>query len=356
LPLPPGNGNVALGQAGNGGIFDEPHPDTIRPIHWGGTVLSAPPRPYFSRDSLPNKPTLAQLGNAPAPVPSPKPTVVPQGDAYADYYELQNNFAGEEGGFIGYSTGNLPPALACLYETADQLERLYLRPSWCQSDFEGNYRGLLAQFNQCYLDLPGGLQEEWMWPAFLTYEDEMRFWAEECVSNNPELRVIRDFLRAKAAFIPYLMPDVDAKSVEDWTYVDTAFAAPYGGYNYYHTVQAYQPELVLRQVRSWLGRFNIEIWPSYERVARFHGGYFRSGFWALLRNKVMQDFANAKILMQLDETAGYQLAENAGWLCAAMLAVEPKEREMTELRDEVKSLLKSRPGRWTDHPLAKVLD
>lgn len=361
LPPPPG-GWAPLTASGSVGAIDAPQPDTARPSvgYFGGTVLSAPPRPQFSRDTLPNntlsQPVKPKGGLQPRPVPAP---ALGGGgsDPYGQYTNLQINFAFNMFGDGGFAYSGLPPALACIYGAADQLEALYLSPRWCVTEFVDGYGSLLGEFRRCYRDLPRQLEEDWMQPALLTYQDEMNFWAEECANGNPELQAIRDYLRAKAAFVPYLMPEVDAKLTEDWTYIDTAFAAPLGGYNYYRTVQAYDPQGVVKQLNVWANRFeSIRNWPSYARVAGFHVQYFRSAFWALLRNKASGDFDQATAWIGQDEEKGYKLAENAGWLCAAMLAVEPKEKEMTLLRDQVKALLKSRPGRWADHPLAKALD
>ncbi len=355
LPLPPVVGTInPLSAPGNMGEFDEPRPDTVRPAGFSGAILYAPPKPQFSRDPLPPRPTLAQ--------PSPKPNTnsggsAASGGAYgSEYYPTESiDDLGiyQQGGFAGVG---LPSALVCVYQSADQLEQRYLNPNWCTQYFVDDYRQRMATFSTCLAELPPHLEEPWMQSAYFTYYDEMNFWAEECANGDPVLKAIRDYLRAKAAFVPYLMPDVDAKLPEDWTYVDTAFAAPFGGYNYYRTVQAYEPQIVVRKTQEWIGRYDILLWPSYQRIAGLHHAYFRSGFWALLRAKALNDLQSAQNKMATDENAAYQFAENAGWISAAMLAIEPKEKDLLQLQTEIKTVLKSNSTRWNGHPLNKILN
>ena len=176
----------------------------------------------------------------PKPLPfSTRPTTTPPtqtGGGYAggsDPYDYNNNNYTSTTTVWASDYSSLPPALACIYAASDSLVSLYRDPQWCVPSFDQSYDQVLLDYRMCYRELSPNLIESWMWPCYLTFADERNFWNEECFNGDPELQAVRNFMREKAIYIPYLMVDVDAKSLQDWAYVDTAFGSPYGGNNYY---------------------------------------------------------------------------------------------------------------------------
>jgi hypothetical protein len=183
------------------------------------------------------------------------------------------------------------------------------------------------------------------------------FWSEECFNADSELKLPRDFMRQNASIVPVLMVDVDATKIQDWDYVDTAFAAPNGGKNYFETMRAFDPAFVLDQLKTWVRDFPvIRNWPSYVTLHDFYANYSRSGMWALLRSKARADFEEAQKQTAYDANGAFVLAENAAWISLAMLSVDAKDPEMTRLKNDIKTFLRQENTLWSQSPLRELMN
>jgi hypothetical protein len=364
MPLdPPGSRDLTNPHGTLTTLDDDPAPSTP-PLHIG-TVLTAPARPNYQTLGFSAVP-ITQITPVKPPVIRPKPTTNNNsgqnggggtgnlGGTSDPYYPSDNTNTDFNATTSSYSAQH--PALGCIYDQADILSSMYSQPSWCTSNFDRDFGMYLGQFERCYQDLPGNLVEPWMWESYLTYLDERNFWSEECYEGDPQLKTIRDFMREKALWIPYLLIEVDATSREDWMYVDTAFAAPYGGKGYFDAMSNFEPDLVLRKLQSWLNVYPVILqWPSYGSLQQFYANYFRSDIASLLRAKARADY---HLALGLDETAHQQsldLLSNAAWLCLAMLQADHKAPELSSLLDALKPALRKDAVAWAANPLRNYL-
>ena len=246
--------------------------------------------------------------------------------------------------------------MACIYAASDSLVSLYRDPQWCVSSFDLAYDQVLLDYKLCYRGLSPNLIESWMWPCYLTFADERNFWSEECFNGDPELQSVRNFMREKAIYIPYLMVDVDAKSLQDWAYVDTAFGGPLGGINYYETMRTFAPGYVLQQLKVWTRQYPVVLqWPSYVALQAFYADFFRSDLWLMLRTKARLDLDDAAAMRDQQPEAAFQLASNAAWLCLALLSVEPKDEEVGRTKAELKTFLRQ-DVRWAGSDLRDLMN
>ena len=151
------------------------------------------------------------------------------------------------------------------------------------------------------------------------------------------------------------MPRLDPKSNEDWNYVDTAFGLPMGGINYYYTMNEFDPDLVLDNLNEWASRYpTVRQWSQYEVLVYFFDSYYRSGFWALARNKIEKDLEWANAHYHEDPDAAFDRSENASWLCHAMLRVEKRDKEVESWQKEAQRQMRKYPARWSRSPIREL--
>jgi hypothetical protein len=367
VPLPmPLDPPVTRGEVDpHGTLFTGDDDSLPRPVVHIGSLGNTSARPDYqviepagpSAPGLPPKP----FPSSPRPRPVPGPGTPPQGGGTMlggsdpDLFDLSGI------GFViptqGGSMNYMAPELRCIYDASDALVNLYRDANWCQDGFERQYGQQLINYYDCYSHLATDLSESWMWPSYLVFVDERNFWAEECAVNDPELKHLRDLLRAKATYIPFLMVEVDAKKREDWVYVDTAFAAPMGGKNYFATMQEFDPSTVLNVLTVGVRRYpEILNWPSYARVQGLFSEYFRADITALLRSKARQDFGAAITQQAAEPKIAYQLAENAAWICLAITRIDTQDTDLRRLKLQIKSYLRQDEVSWAQSPLHDLLE
>ncbi len=346
--------------------------DSVVPGHPRPAVITAPGRPDFQTvASGSGRPDAAPNPASPKPqVGGPKPLTDPALPPVAtvnpwSMLPSSGSIMGagdpaatndDANAVLGSSFAPVNPQLSCILLTSDTLVALYRDPQWCTASFVNEFGRWLDDYKACYTALDRYLVEPWMWPSYLTFLDERNFWSEECHSGDMELKLPRDFMREKAVFVPLLMIDVDAKRLDDWAYVEQSFAAPNGGRNYYETMRSFAPSFVFSQLRSWVRDYpTIRNWPSYATLQGFFSRYSRSDIWALLRIKARQDYESAAGKRSADPDGAYLLAENAAWICLSMLSVDPKDEEVTRLKNDIKVYMRQDIVLWTKSPLRDIL-
>lgn len=309
--------------------------------HFSGVVLSAPSRPHFATPSQP-------------PRPNPVVNTIPPSNNYGGNVpeQLDESFESEDpyspsnadAGIVVAASGP-PPAFDCVYSVAEGLEAAYLNPNWCDEGFRTYFETELNAFQACYASLPSLYMEEWMYAALCTYTDELNFWNAKCKKESTQIIELRRLLAEKAAFVAYIMPEVDAQLRSDWQYVDTAFAAPFGGRNYFDLIENFGPESLLETLEfSLRNEPQIRSWKSYLTLTNLYNGYSTDDIWTLLRQKIADDLNKVKFPTENEDQNRIELTENALWLSMAMLRIEPKAKDLLVLKEEGKELLKQMGG------------
>lgn len=333
-------------------LDDSLPPQSAPPV---GVNLPIASRPDFQTIDLPDD-SLAPVSPTPQPPAQSGGALIGAGDPYNNDNSQTTPTEAYYSSSTAFATP-VAPEVMCILQASDALIAFYREPSWCDTRFERGYDQALLDYRTCYGQLDRMLVEPWMWPSYLTFLDERDFWAEECAGGDQFLRAIRDFMREKALMVPNLMVDVDATLRADWIYVDTAFAAPMGGRNYYAMMHAFDPEATLDKLQDAVRDYpEVMRWPSYATLRGFFADYFRSGIWALLRAKAEQDFEQAVALRQSDPVVATQLAENAAWISLAMRRVDLKDTALNRLQGQLKAYLRQDVAAWAQSPLRPLMD
>lgn len=358
--------------------------DSVSVGSFGGSIVGPPPRPDFNSGANGSRPKPLPSQSSPAdskpvtglqsqPSPTqdkPDPVLVAEPSPAASPQAVTPDDQ-SGGGILGASAPDDPIAqyedyirsgytsagpmldrrLACVYEASDTLVSLYREPRWCQADFDADYDYWIKQYFDCYNTLPKDLVDPWMWPCLLTFMEERSFWMEECGEVNPELAEVRNYLRTKATFVPLVMVSLNAQNREDWAYVDTAFAGPYGGRNYYGVVEQFEAREVATFVRRWAKEYPvIRTWPSYKAVESIYSQYRRSAMRSMLGYKARSDYRQ-----EADLPTAICNARNSAWLVLAILAIDDSDSDMQGLKADIKNFLKNTDPEWEGSELQVLL-